>query len=273
MKIEEVAPKKESALSLLAHEEEEEGEEEIDEREIDEENEAYLDDAEPEGDDTGLNSANAMQEAAKIAQTLQPTGFTLKDTNVKTPVPFLLKHPLREYQHVAVDWLVTLHDKKLNGILADEMGLGTRRPLCVPACVADVAAPGKTIMTISTLAHLACEKGIWGPHLVIVPTSVRPVRSLVPCSESLTSALQVMLNWEMEFKKWCPAFKILSYWGSQKERAKKRIGWSKPNAFHVCITSYSTVLQARLPLRSPFSRPAHPVCRTRVLFVACRGTS
>jgi len=44
---------------------------------------------------------------------------------VKTPVPFLLKHTLREYQHVAVDWLVTLHDKKLNGILADEMGLGT----------------------------------------------------------------------------------------------------------------------------------------------------
>lgn len=69
-----------------------------------------------------------MQEAAKIAQTLQPTGFTLKDTNVKTPVPFLLKHTLREYQHVAVDWLVTLHDKKLNGILADEMGLGTPLP-------------------------------------------------------------------------------------------------------------------------------------------------
>ena len=58
---------------------------------------------------------------------------------------------------------VALHDKNLNGILADEMGLG------------------KTIMTISLLAHLACEKGIWGPHLVIVPTSV-------------------LLNWDMEFK-------------------------------------------------------------------------
>lgn len=52
-----------------------------------------------------------------------------------------------------------------------------------------------------------------------------------------------MLNWEMEFKKWCPAFKLLTYYGSAKERKAKRQGWSKPNAFHVCITSYTLVLQ------------------------------
>ena len=102
-----------------------------------------------------------------------------------TPVPFLLKGDLREYQHVGLDWLATMHDRKLNGILADEMGLG------------------KTIQTIALLAHLACEKGVWGPHLIVVPTSV-------------------MLNWEMELKKWCPAFKILTYYGSQKERKAKR---------------------------------------------------
>ncbi|KAM3859532.1 uncharacterized protein ACN63O_016060 [Diretmus argenteus] len=73
-------------------------------------------------------------------------------------------------------------------------------------------------------AHLACEKGNWGPHLIIVPTSV-------------------MLNWEMELKRWCPGFKILTYFGSQKERKLKRQGWTKPNAFHVCITSYKLVLQ------------------------------
>jgi E1A-binding protein p400 len=33
-----------------------------------------------------------------------------------------------------------------------------------------------------------------------------------------------MLNWEMEFKKWCPAFKILTYYGTQKERKLKRTG-------------------------------------------------
>uniref|UniRef100_A0A3Q3F0P3 Snf2-related CREBBP activator protein n=1 Tax=Labrus bergylta TaxID=56723 RepID=A0A3Q3F0P3_9LABR len=125
---------------------------------------------------------------------------------VKTPIPFLLHGTLREYQHIGLDWLVTMYEKKLNGILADEMGLG------------------KTIQTIALLAHLACEKGNWGPHLIIVPTSV-------------------MLNWEMELKRWCPGFKILTYFGSQKERKLKRQGWTKPNAFHVCITSYKLVLQ------------------------------
>lgn len=42
---------------------------------------------------------------------------------------------------------------------------------------------GKTMQAIALLAHLACEEGVWGPHLIVVPTSL-------------------MLNWEMEFKKW-----------------------------------------------------------------------
>ncbi|XP_072524231.1 uncharacterized protein srcap isoform X2 [Salminus brasiliensis] len=143
---------------------------------------------------------------AATAESLQPKGYTLATTKVKTPIPFLLHGNLREYQHIGLDWLVTMYEKKLNGILADEMGLG------------------KTIQTIALLAHLACEKGNWGPHLIIVPTSV-------------------MLNWEMELKRWCPGFKILTYYGSQKERKLKRQGWTKPNAFHVCITSYKLVLQ------------------------------
>ncbi|XP_074476457.1 uncharacterized protein srcap isoform X3 [Sebastes fasciatus] len=143
---------------------------------------------------------------AATAESLQPKGYTLATTKVKTPIPFLLHGQLREYQHIGLDWLVTMYEKKLNGILADEMGLG------------------KTIQTIALLAHLACEKGNWGPHLIIVPTSV-------------------MLNWEMELKRWCPGFKILTYFGSQKERKLKRQGWTKPNAFHVCITSYKLVLQ------------------------------
>jgi E1A-binding protein p400 len=85
-------------------------------------------------------------------------------------VPSLLKHTLREYQHIGLDWLVSLYERNLNGILADEMGLG------------------KTIQTIAFLAHLAVDRANWGPHLIVVPTSV-------------------MLNWEMEIKKWCPGFK------------------------------------------------------------------
>lgn len=143
---------------------------------------------------------------AATAESLQPKGYTLATTKVKTPIPFLLHGTLREYQHIGLDWLVTMNEKKLNGILADEMGLG------------------KTIQTIALLAHLSCVKANWGPHLIIVPTSV-------------------MLNWEMELKRWCPGFKILTYYGSQKERKLKRQGWTKPNAFHVCITSYKLVLQ------------------------------
>ncbi|KAK2949275.1 putative Helicase domino [Blattamonas nauphoetae] len=81
-----------------------------------------------------------------------------------------------------------------------------------------------TVMTIAVLAALACQKNEWGPHLIIVPSSV-------------------LINWEMEFKRWCPAFKILSYYGTTAERKKKREGWSKPDAFHVCITSYKLVIQ------------------------------
>ena len=43
---------------------------------------------------------------------------------------------------------------------------------------ADEMGLGKTIQTIALLAYLAVERGNWGPHLIIVPTSV-------------------MLNWEV----------------------------------------------------------------------------
>lgn len=54
-----------------------------------------------------------------VAQSLQPSG-----TSVQIPVPFLLKHPLRDYQHVALQWLVNAYQNKLNCILADQTGLG-----------------------------------------------------------------------------------------------------------------------------------------------------
>ncbi|KAJ4011480.1 swr1 complex component [Fusarium irregulare] len=129
-----------------------------------------------------------------------------QSSNHKIEVPFLLRGTLREYQRDGLDWLAGLYANSTNGILADEMGLG------------------KTIQTIALLAHLACSHEVWGPHLVVVPTSV-------------------MLNWEMEFKKWCPGFKILAYYGSQEERKRKRQGWNNDDVWNVCITSYQLVLQ------------------------------
>ncbi|KAK9386762.1 SNF2 family N-terminal domain-containing protein [Lipomyces mesembrius] len=123
----------------------------------------------------------------------------------RTIIPFLLRGKLREYQHSGLDWLAGLYNSGTNGILADEMGLG------------------KTIQTISLLSYLACEKEIWGPHLIVVPTSV-------------------MLNWEMEFKRFAPGFRILTYYGNPAQRKEKRRGWNNDDSWDVCITSYQLVI-------------------------------
>ncbi|KAK7970162.1 SNF2 family N-terminal domain-containing protein [Apiospora saccharicola] len=149
---------------------------------------------------TDVDTASSVVKSG-LSRSSSPAGRT-----PKTEVPFLLRGTLREYQHYGLDWLAGLYRNKTNGILADEMGLG------------------KTIQTIALLAHLACHHEVWGPHLVIVPTSV-------------------MLNWEMEFKKWCPGFKVLSYYGNIEERKRKRQGWKTDDMWNVCITSYQIVLQ------------------------------
>ncbi len=149
---------------------------------------------------------NLVAKAAYTAECFQPKGTDLSGAQINLEQPFLLKHALREYQLIGLHWLIALHDNKINGILADEMGLG------------------KTIQTISLLAYLAGKRGNWGPHLIIVPTTI-------------------IINWEIEFKKWCPGLKILSYYGNQKERKAKRYGWHKPNSFNICITSYKLVIQ------------------------------
>ena len=80
------------------------------------------------------------------------------------------------------------------------------------------------MQTISLLSYLAAYKGIWGPHLVVVPTSV-------------------ILNWETELKRFCPALKVLCYYGSAKRRKELRTGWTKSNFYHVVITSYQLAVQ------------------------------
>lgn len=85
-------------------------------------------------------------------------------------------------------------------------------------------AQGKTLQTIALLAYLAAYKGIWGPHLIVVPTSV-------------------ILNWETELKRFCPALKVLCYYGSAKRRKELRQGWTKSNWHHVVITSYQLAVQ------------------------------
>ena len=121
------------------------------------------------------------------------------------------KGQLKDYQMKGLRWLDNLYDQGINGILADEMGLG------------------KTIQTIALLTHLCYNKQIWGPFLVICPSST-------------------LHNWENEVKKFCPTLKVLPYWGNIKERKvlrrymnNKKLGM-EDSMFHICITSYQLVL-------------------------------
>nr|XP_054587298.1 E1A-binding protein p400 isoform X4 [Nothobranchius furzeri] len=156
-------------------------------------------------DSSGKPGRN-IAEVAAATELILPKGSLRTTSSTRSPAPFLLHGVLRDYQQIGVDWLINLHKKQLNGILADETGLG------------------KTVQTVAYMAHLACQEGIWGPHLIVVRT----------CK---------LLSWELEFKRWCPGLKILLYLGSRKERRFKRALWDETNSFHVCVTSYKLLMK------------------------------
>lgn len=125
--------------------------------------------------------------------------------------PKLLSVTLKDYQLKGLRWLASLYEQGINGILADEMGLG------------------KTVQSISVLAYLIEKHDIWGPFLVIAPSST-------------------LFNWQQELARFVPKVKTLPYWGTPKERALLRKFWSKKEIsynedadFNVLITSYQMV--------------------------------
>jgi DNA helicase INO80 len=88
---------------------------------------------------------------------------------------------------------------------------------------------GKTIQSIAFLSYLAEVKDVWGPFLIIAP-------------------LSTLHNWCNELSKFCPALKVLPYWGTQKERATLRKLWnpkhlySQESPFHIVVSSYNLVI-------------------------------
>lgn len=112
--------------------------------------------------------------------------------------PDILKAGLKEYQLKGLNWLVNLYNQGINGILADDMGLG------------------KTVQSISLLAHLAEVEDVWGPFLIVTPSST-------------------LHNWANEFSKFLPVFRVLNYWGGLQERKELRKRLKRVN---VVITSY-----------------------------------
>jgi hypothetical protein len=117
---------------------------------------------------------------------------------------------LMPYQVTGLQWLVSLCNNKLHGILADEMGLG------------------KTVQTIALLAYLAEYKANKGPHLVIVPLSTLP-------------------NWQSEFERWLPSFKIIAFRGS-KEVRREALREMRTDDVNVVLTTYDFILREKGPL-------------------------
>lgn len=114
---------------------------------------------------------------------------------------------LKEYQLKGLQWMVSLFNNHLNGILADEMGLG------------------KTIQTISLLTYLVEKKNIPGPFLVIVP-------------------LLTLTNWNLEFEKWAPGLKKITYKGTPVQRKVMQHDIRLQN-FQVLLTTFEYVIKDR----------------------------
>lgn len=174
------------------------------------------------------NAQNAVQEAQNKARAFNgeenqvQAQFDDGEMNFQNPTglgdidiaqPKLLNAQLKEYQLKGLNWLVNLYEQGINGILADEMGLG------------------KTVQSISVMAYLAEKHNIWGPFLVIAPSST-------------------LHNWQQEITRFVPGIKCLPYWGNAKDRKvlrkfwdRKHITYTKDSPFHVLITSYQLVVQ------------------------------
>ncbi len=115
------------------------------------------------------------------------------------PVPKCLTKVMREYQVAGYRWLKTMASYGFGGILADEMGLG------------------KTLQTIAFIISEYENKG--KPALVVVPTSL-------------------LFNWQAEFKKFAPDYKVKIIYGQAQERKNQL---KDIEGYAAVITSYGLI--------------------------------
>lgn len=82
---------------------------------------------------------------------------------------------------------------------------------------------GKTLQVISFLSYLRYERGITGPHLIVVP-------------------LSVMSAWMTEFRRWSPGFRVVRYHGPLAERRRLQNDDAAFGNFDVILTTYEMIL-------------------------------
>ena len=134
------------------------------------------------------------------------------DQIYKSSPSYIKNGTMKDYQIEGLNWLISLHNRNINGILADEMGLG------------------KTLQTISLLGHLKNELKIKEPHLVIVPKST-------------------VYNWEREIKNFCPSLSTLVLMGNKDERKSIVSDNLKKFSHDVLITSYDIALLEKYAIK------------------------
>lgn len=169
---------------------------------------------------TQQNDANNRKrkkgdEAATIEENVDPdekrekldyyhVAHRIKEEVTKQP-NMLIGGTLKEYQIKGLQWMVSLYNNHLNGILADEMGLG------------------KTIQTLSLLTYLIETKKVNGPFLVIVP-------------------LSTLTNWNIEFEKWAPSVRKITYKGTPNQRKLLQQEIRAGN-FQILLTTFEYIIK------------------------------
>lgn len=107
-----------------------------------------------------------------------------------------------------LEFLVNAHNNGVATILGDEMGLG------------------KTLQTIAFLAHLKFIKGLTGPSMPSLSSTLTLTltQSSGLMGPSLVIApLSVLSSWLIEFKKFCPSLRVVKLHSSdpgERDRLK-----------------------------------------------------
>lgn len=84
---------------------------------------------------------------------------------------------------------------------------------------------GKTLQTITMLAWLRENRGMLGPHLIVVP-------------------LNVLETWVDEVKRWCPYMKCVRFHGSDKERQRICDEILDIEHYDILVTTFETLVSA-----------------------------
>ncbi|KAJ5475540.1 ATP-dependent helicase fft2 [Penicillium diatomitis] len=163
--------------------------------------------ATPSSSHPSPNGENSEDEIKPVVKARKPhsvgqSGF------ISQPAIMAKNLVMKDYQIVGLNWLALLFEKKMSCILADDMGLG------------------KTCQVISFLSHLY-EKGVKGPHLVVVPSST-------------------IENWLREFSNFSPQLQVRPYYANQNERAYIREQLENDrDEINVVVTTY-TIAKAKV---------------------------